>query len=323
MNQIFFVILAAAVLHVFEEYAWPGGFPAFMRRMAPRFAPAVTTPFAVVINGAFLLLCAIATLIGPAASVFGLSVAALLIVNGLTHIGSALRAGRYAPGLVTGVLLYLPLGAYAFYAALTSGWVSPRQALTAGLLGLAYAAVPVVWLGLAVWVRRRRSAANLLLLLVLGVASACVAPAPAPPIASPTPVAIPPTDAPGGPILVLSGGVLIYGNGGPPIADAVVMIRGDRILAVGRRADATIPTGAHVIDVRGATILPGFINAHVHAGYNAANLKAWAQAGVTTVRDLGVAPWDDAFVHRDALRADPANARLVAAGPLVDRKSVV
>jgi imidazolonepropionase-like amidohydrolase len=38
---------------------------------------------------------------------------------------------------------------------------------------------------------------------------------------------------------------------------------------------------------------------------------------VTTVRDLGVAPWDDAFVRRDALRADPANARLVAAGPLV------
>jgi imidazolonepropionase-like amidohydrolase len=69
--------------------------------------------------------------------------------------------------------------------------------------------------------------------------------------------------------------------------------------------------------VTGATILPGFINAHVHRGYSEANLKAWAQAGVTTVRDLGVAPWDDAFARRASLRADPANARLVAAGPLL------
>ena len=161
---------------------------------------------------------------------------------------------------------------------------------------------------------------RLLILLPLVVAAACAGQpsAPfAPPAASPTPVAVPPTDAPGEPILVLAGGTLVDGNGGPPMPDAVVMIRGNRILAVGRRADAAIPAAARVIDVTGATILPGFINAHVHAGYNAANLKAWAQAGVTTVRDLGVAPWDDAFVRRDALLRDPANARLVAAGPLV------
>ena len=165
---------------------------------------------------------------------------------------------------------------------------------------------------------------RLLILLPLVVAAACAgqpsAPL-APPAASPTPVAVPPTDAAGEPvgepILVLAGGTLIDGNGGPPMADALLMIRGQRILVAGRRTDATIPDAATVIDVTGATILPGFINAHVHRGYSEANLKAWAQAGVTTVRDLGVAPWDDAFVRRDALLADPANARLVAAGPLV------
>jgi len=192
------------------------------------------------------------------------------------------------------------------------------QALLAGLLGLAYAAVPLVWLGLAVLTKHHRSGASLLLLLVL--LAACVAPpakSPTPASPSPTPVAVLPTDAPGEPILVLSGGTLIDGNGGPPMADAALVIRGNRILTGGLRADATLPPGARVIDVSGATILPGFINAHVHRGYSEANLKAWAQAGVTTVRDLGVAPWDDAFVRRNALLADPANARLVAAGPLV------
>ena len=154
MNWVFCVMAVAAVLHVLEEYAWPGGFPAFMRGMAPRFAASITTPFAVVINGAFLLLCTLAAIVGPAAPVLGLSVAGLLIVNGLTHIGGAMRARRYAPGMVSGILLYLPLGAYAFYAGLTSGRASLRQVLLAGLLGLACAAVPLVWLGLASLRRR-------------------------------------------------------------------------------------------------------------------------------------------------------------------------
>ena len=172
----------------------------------------------------------------------------------------------------------------------------------------------------AIFVGRWRLAAGLLLLLLLVVTSACAAPAPAPTApasASSTPVAIPPADAAGEPLLVLSGGTLVDGTGAPPIPDAVVVIRGNRILAAGPRADVALPPGATVIDVSGATILPGFVNAHVHRGYDEATLKAWAQGGVTTVRDLGVAPWDDAFARRDALLADPANARLVAAGPLV------
>jgi hypothetical protein len=234
VNGIFLAILAAAVLHVLEEYVWPGGFPAFMKRMAMRFAPAVTTPFAVVVNGAFLLLCLAAAIAGRGAPVFGLSVAALLIINALTHIGGGIRARRYAPGLITGTLLYLPLGVYAFYAALTEGWATSRQALTAGLLGLAYAAVPLLWLGLAFLIRRCRSGAGSLMLLLL--VAACVVPPsePLPPAsASSTSVAVPPTDAPGEPILVLANGTLVDGTALPPMPDAVaeaVDTRSDRAL---------------------------------------------------------------------------------------------
>jgi len=86
---------------------------------------------------------------------------------------------------------------------------------------------------------------------------------------------------------VLTGGFLIDGTGSPPLPDAVVVVRDDRIAAVGRRDEVTLPAGATVTDVRGATIMPGVFNAHVHSGYREEQLRAWAHAGVTTVRDLG------------------------------------
>ena len=122
--------------------------------------------------------------------------------------------------------------------------------------------------------------------------------------------------------LALLYGRVIDGNGGDPIESAVVIVRDARIVAAGPVGGISVPDDAEVLDVRGATILPGFINAHVHHGYDASNLRAWAQAGVTTVRDLGTqSRWAErssgVFEDRDALNADVQNARLVAAGPIV------
>lgn len=118
--------------------------------------------------------------------------------------------------------------------------------------------------------------------------------------------------------LVLKNGIVINGTGADPVSNAVVVMQQDRIVAVGAADTFTIPADAQVIDVNGATILPGFINAHVHQGYSAPNLKAWAQGGVTTVRDLGAHTMDGQwFTRRDALKRDPQNARLVAAGPFI------
>jgi hypothetical protein len=64
--------------------------------------------------------------------------------------------------------------------------------------------------------------------------------------------------------LVIRGGTLIDATGRSPIDDAVVVIRGDRIEAIGKRGEVHIPTGARVIDARGKTILPGFIDGHCH-----------------------------------------------------------
>ncbi len=125
-----------------------------------------------------------------------------------------------------------------------------------------------------------------------------------------------------GGVLVLIHGLLIDGTGADPIEDAAVVVRSTRVSAVGPSSEIEIPDGAEVIDVQGASILPGFINAHVHHGYDESNLRAWARAGVTTVRDVGTqSRWTSSgsgvFADRDGLNADAMNARLVAAGPIV------
>jgi len=118
-------------------------------------------------------------------------------------------------------------------------------------------------------------------------------------------------------VLTLVNGTLIDGTGADPLPDAALVIQEGRIAAVGPRADISLPDDASIIDVQGATILPGFINAHVHLGFDEKKLEAWAQGGVTTVRDLGAYPSADLFSRRDALLMDNRFARLVAAGPIV------
>jgi len=154
MNWIFYTFIAAGMLHVLEEYFYPGGFPNFMKRMSPAFAPFVTTSFAIIINGLFLLLCVLAAVIGKSALVFSLSIASLLFTNGLVHILGSMRARRYAPGLITGVLLYIPLGITAYSLFFNSDELSINQGIVSFLLGLAYQVVPIGYLGLASLLRR-------------------------------------------------------------------------------------------------------------------------------------------------------------------------
>jgi Amidohydrolase family len=64
--------------------------------------------------------------------------------------------------------------------------------------------------------------------------------------------------------LVVQGGRLIDGTGRPPIDNAVIVIRAGRFQAVGRLGAVSIPADAEVIDVKGKTVLPGFIDGHGH-----------------------------------------------------------
>jgi imidazolonepropionase-like amidohydrolase len=106
-------------------------------------------------------------------------------------------------------------------------------------------------------------------------------------------------------LVALVGGTLIDGNGGQPLADAVVLIKGDKIVAAGAAAAVAIPEGAERIDASGKWILPGFIDCHIHITYPFDNdqyytytdslgalrglhiLNLYLRSGVTAVRDVG------------------------------------
>jgi imidazolonepropionase-like amidohydrolase len=141
------------------------------------------------------------------------------------------------------------------------------------------------------------------------------------PTAIPTPTEVPtPTAVPAPRYdLVLVGGTLIDATGAPPLQNTAIAIQSGRIVQIGTADTLPYSADTPVRDVRGATIMPGFINAHVHiTGLADDDLRRWTRSGVTTIRDLA-GPLADLVATRDRIRAanDAALPRLLVAGPIV------
>lgn len=119
--------------------------------------------------------------------------------------------------------------------------------------------------------------------------------------------------------IALINGTIIDGTGHKPVPNGTVVIEGDKIVAVGRGDRIAVPSGSRVIDVRGATILPGFVNAHVHNAYFEKNAATWASCGVTTVRDLscGRNEVEKAVAFRNRARTNPRLCRIISAGSMI------
>lgn len=98
--------------------------------------------------------------------------------------------------------------------------------------------------------------------------------------------------SPSHPITAYVGATLIDGSGGPPLADSLVLVDGERIRATGRQADTAVPVGARVVSVKGKYIIPGLINTHVHLAspplpeVARAYLRRELYSGITAVRDM-------------------------------------
>ena len=121
--------------------------------------------------------------------------------------------------------------------------------------------------------------------------------------------------------VVLRAARLIDGTGAPPVTNGVVVVTGDRIVAVGRDGAVSVPAGARRIDLGDATLLPGLIDAHSHivgrplgdpgaedahvrdfdsfgAILGVANAEKTLLAGFTTIRNLGTGNFDDMALRK-------------------------
>jgi imidazolonepropionase-like amidohydrolase len=88
--------------------------------------------------------------------------------------------------------------------------------------------------------------------------------------------------------LAITGATLIDGTGRAPLADATIVIEGERITRAGPAADGAPPQGAEIIDGRGRFVIPGLTDMHVHVlGPDRWHTPLFLAAGVTTVLDLG------------------------------------
>jgi len=101
--------------------------------------------------------------------------------------------------------------------------------------------------------------------------------------------------APRDQLVAIRAGRLFDARSGTMLTNQVVIVRGDRITEVG--SGLAIPSGANVIDLSNATVMPGMIDAHVHINTGGeteaqrtlialSNAQIDLAAGFTTVLDM-------------------------------------
>ncbi len=131
------------------------------------------------------------------------------------------------------------------------------------------------------------------------------------------------------------GGTIVDLEGKAPIENAVIVVEGERIAAMGAASSVEIPDGAHQIDTSGTWLIPGLMNMHVHLGlvmpgrmtaelYDeseaalalrmAANARETLQAGVTTIRLTGSRAHADLALMRAINKGQADGPRIFSAG---------
>ena len=141
--------------------------------------------------------------------------------------------------------------------------------------------------------------------------------------------------------LALVGGTLVDGTLAEPLRNSVVLVEGERIVAVGTVASLPVPAGVTVISTEGMTVMPGLWDMHVHLMINGhadyahwdktypsqfrdvimpASAKQLLLAGVTGARDLG-GPLEESLAVRDAINAGRIpGPTLFVSGPFIQKK---
>ncbi|PYX88839.1 MAG: Xaa-Pro dipeptidase [Acidobacteria bacterium] len=146
----------------------------------------------------------------------------------------------------------------------------------------------------------------------------------------------PPVNKPAPKITYIRAGRLFDGTSDTVRQNVVVVVQDDRIQSVGPEGAVSIPSGATVIDLSRATVLPGLIDCHTHLGSRAdrydeiyrfkdtpfqrafaavVHARKTLEAGFTTVRDVGSLPFLAVDLRNSINEGLVPGPRIVASGP--------
>ena len=135
--------------------------------------------------------------------------------------------------------------------------------------------------------------------------------------------------------IAIVGGTLVDLNGEAPIENAVIVVNGERITAIGSAADVEIPADAKQIDAKGKYLIPGLMNMHVHLGLilpgkmkaQLANeseaalalrmahaARAVLKAGITTIRLPGDSKHADLALDKAIKKGQAIGPRIYSSG---------
>lgn len=127
------------------------------------------------------------------------------------------------------------------------------------------------------------------------------------------------------PVVALTHVKLVDGTGAAPVEDQTIVVENGRIAAVGPAAKVKVPANARVLELRGSTVLPGFVGLHDHTFYTTSGRsvqsnftapRLYLGSGVTTIRTTGsTSPYAELGLKREIEAGLTPGPRMHVTGP--------
>jgi hypothetical protein len=137
---LFWTLPISVLLHITEEFVFPGGYIAWDRKYRPQMAKSINPRFLIIINVLLFAICfnPITSGLNSGGIEWWLSIVSILFVNSYFHIKGVIILKKYSPGVITSVCLYIPMTVYGYWYFISTSGVVWSIALLCFSAGIAY-----------------------------------------------------------------------------------------------------------------------------------------------------------------------------------------
>jgi imidazolonepropionase-like amidohydrolase len=127
-------------------------------------------------------------------------------------------------------------------------------------------------------------------------------------------------------VLLITNVTIVDGSEAPPLENAAILIRGNRITSVGPTGRISVPENARVYNGSGEYVIPGLWDMHTHVLWQPfvqdGFLRLFLVNGVTGIRDMGGTLDVLGAVRPGGQHYSPLNPRIIAAGPWLNQSEI-